>query len=261
MQELDWLGLNLYAAGESKHHCMESIRRYSFCVQFRLAGPIFHSYGDLGYSQAKARNMMRIYFNEGSLKAAASKAAKRKDHAITSVAFTFVNATKRSESQGHCMQTGVFSFGRKHEPTLTLFYRSTEVTKKFGADLVFLREEVVPELCPEDFLRKGQRFNVVFNFAMCYFSIHFIPILEGYGIGTAVSFLETIRRTNHDYWLQALRRLPWFFDPRFNSRMSMIRSVKEYTEDRPRLLRALEAYYDENISNLPRGVKRDPPRP
>lgn len=259
MEQLSWPMLSLYAATYEPSF-MSSIRKYSAGVQFELSPHPNWTLEDMGYTAMKMRGLERTYFNRASIDAAMKKASGRTRNDITSVAFSFAGEAKRGESQGHCMQTGVFSFGKKKVPTLDLFYRSTEVTKKFGADLLFLRDVVIPYMNTPAVM--GKDIQVIrFNFAQCYFSLHFFPILEAYGHGFAIGFLESLRVKNLKYWYQGVQRLPWFFDDRFISKMSMIRAVHEYVVERPLLRKQLEKYYDANVSRLPGSLKRSPPRP
>lgn len=253
---LGWYGLSLHVGGETDTF-VESVRKYYPGLSFELDGLPTFDLADMGYSKMKQRGLERNYFDPASIEVAMKKAHSRKKKAITSVAFSFSAEAKRAESQGHCMQTGVFSFGRKHETTLDMFYRSTEVTKKFGADLLFIRDVIVPAMNWHTDIK-----TIRFHFALCYFSLHFFPVLEAYKTGAALEFLEHLRiRMDKRYWMEAVKRLPWFFDDRFISKMSMIRAVHTFVVDRPQLRDNLEDYYSANISKLPRGAQGSTPRP
>ncbi len=139
-----------------------------------LAGSKELSFEDIGYTRGKYRQLARNYWDEEAVEAAMQKLESRKDKPHTSVSIQLKNGTKDSRSQGFCMQNMVITHAPGSYPSCTvdIYYRSTEATQKFLADLIFFAE-VLPPL----FERVGIRPSVIrFKFANVYLSAVFMPI-------------------------------------------------------------------------------------
>lgn len=138
---------------------------------------------DLGYggkSSTKFNQLSKTYLNRPAVEAAMvrmrSRVETKKD--FTSVAISTFAGAKDSRSQGHCMNSIVLTYIPRPADGKTLYYidvhyRQTEIIKKFGADLLFLSEVVVPMLELE-----GVKITAVrFFFSNVFFSALFIAIL------------------------------------------------------------------------------------
>lgn len=144
------------------------------------------SLAELGYGgrSTKMNQLTRNYYNHESIESAKNKLAERmtKKSDYSSVMATMVGDEKDPRSQGHCMSSTIVTYNPKdfvtEEPTLTvdIYYRVTEVVKKFGADLIFLSQKVIPDMLPEG-LSSEDITEVRFHFANIYFSPLFLPIL------------------------------------------------------------------------------------
>lgn len=131
------------------------------------------TYQDLGYTAAKGRQLERIYWPQEDFQAAIDKLKARTSKPHSSVAVQLSAGTKDSRSQGYCMQNMVITQtqGSFH---IDIYYRSTEVTQKFLADLVFFSQKL-PQFFPD---RKPA--FIRFRFANTYLSAVFAPILLRY---------------------------------------------------------------------------------
>lgn len=131
------------------------------------------TYEDLGYTKAKGRQLERIYWPQEDFQAAIDKLKERTSNPHSSVAVQLSAGTKDSRSQGYCMQNMVITQtqGSFH---IDVYYRSTEVTQKFLADLVFFSQKL-PQFFPD---RKPA--FIRFRFANTYLSAVFAPILLRY---------------------------------------------------------------------------------
>ena len=153
------------------------VRKVAFDQKFMLTWdelcncPI--TYQDLGYTAAKGRQLERIYWPQEDFQAAIDKLKARTSKPHSSVAVQLSAGTKDSRSQGYCMQNMVITqtAGSFH---LDVYYRSTEVTQKFLADLVFFSQKL-PQFFPD---RKPA--FIRFRFANTYLSAVFAPILLRY---------------------------------------------------------------------------------
>lgn len=162
------------------------------------------SFEQLDYTERnKMRQLMRNYYNQESLTEAHDKLFSRLDGKKyqTSVAASTIGGAKRGDSQGHCMRSVVVTHFTKSVSkegeflTVDIMYRSTELIKKFGADLIFLNKFLVPEII------KGIDIpirEVRFYFSNLFVSSLFLPIL--YYMKDPVQILEKIRSTDAEFF-------------------------------------------------------------
>ncbi|MFA5543535.1 MAG: hypothetical protein WDA47_07140, partial [Bacilli bacterium] len=146
----------------------------------------------LGYQEAKYKQLSRNYFAEDNIKAAKEKLGSREGSKFSSVGIILNANPKRKSSQGHCMLAMAVSRAQKSKPRITVFYRITEVICKFGADLLFLKNKVIPEIIGDE-----EPEAVSFHFANVFLSPLFIPIIIPY-IEDIPIFLDIIRNTNDE---------------------------------------------------------------
>lgn len=132
----------------------------------------FHDFGndlklaDCGFTKSKQSMLIRNYLNEESV-AAAQKLWERRveQDKYGSVGFSTYNhyvkggglrnpweiaqARKsgkpyRASVMGPCIQAVTFTYSNKRRTSVDVFYRTTELFKKFPADLVFIRDILLP---------------------------------------------------------------------------------------------------------------------
>lgn len=128
-----------------------------------LVGPRMSvvDYRDLGYGKNKHKQLLRNYVNEEEFERVRTVLGRRKEQSFTSVAASMRGASKGNRSMGHCILSVVVT-RTKDEERVEVQYRSTELTLKFGGDLVFL---------PWVFDQLGLNPDrVTFRFANCYIS-------------------------------------------------------------------------------------------
>jgi hypothetical protein len=106
--------------------------------------------------------LMKNYYHKESIDVAVELWERRKkQRKYGSVGFTcyahFIKGdpekkSKRASVMGPCIQSVTLTYGPKHTTTVDVFYRTTEWFKKFPADLVFLRDDLLSEFnfegCP-----------------------------------------------------------------------------------------------------------------
>jgi hypothetical protein len=162
--------------------CFDSQRRVIFGVDFSLSK---WTIGDLpktnllGYTSSKMSRLRFFYYDEElgekfrerlKLK---SKGGKAKAFAIP---FQFADK-KRSDTTGNCMlsfvvQGFIQDKGQKHTE-IHVFYRTTELLRRFVADIYFL-DSLFMELIGPEMLDAVDR--VVFHFPSIYVSALWFPI-------------------------------------------------------------------------------------
>lgn len=166
--------------------------KYFENIEFKIPGEVWKegfsiSLEDLGYSGSgnKISQLTRNYYNPESVKSAREKLGIRvaKKSNYTSVMISMVGEKKDPRSQGHCMSSMVITHnpknllrGKKMSVAIDIFYRSTEIIRKFGADLIFLSTKVIPESLPPS-LSLEDITEVRFHFSNVYFSPTFYPLL------------------------------------------------------------------------------------
>lgn len=113
---------------------------------------------DAGYTRAKMSHLKRLYVHEESIEAALMLWKLRRDKpAYGSVGFTCYNhflkndavkKSKRASVMGPCLQSVVITQvkgGKNASYFIDVFYRTTELLKKFPADLVFIRDVLLKD--------------------------------------------------------------------------------------------------------------------
>lgn len=105
---------------------------------------------DSGFTKSKMTMLSRNYFNEESHRVALMLWEKRlKQDKYGSVGVSTYNhlikgdvkgATPRGSVFGPCIQSITVTYLNKRETAVDVFYRTTELFKKFPADLVFIRD-------------------------------------------------------------------------------------------------------------------------
>lgn len=162
----------------------------------------------LGYSyRAKMGGLKRVYFNPDEAARVRDLLKRRSHQAFTSVSMSMRAGAKDGRSMGHCLEAIVIST-TPETLNATVLYRSTEVIKKFSADLAFIpyvfeQLEVKPDL-------------VRFFFSNVYLSGVFFPTLFNHW--DPVDFLEMIRKRDQKLFIvgtRFLRRLVKTEDQRF----------------------------------------------
>ena len=121
---------------------------------------------DCGYTSAKMSHLRRLYLHEESIEMAVKLwNLRRTKTSYGSVSFTtynhllkndIVKKSKRASVMGPCIQSVCITQikgGGKAKYSIDAFYRTTEILKKFPADLVFIRDELL-----KDFDFKGMEF-------------------------------------------------------------------------------------------------------
>lgn len=109
---------------------------------------------DLGYTKSKMSMLRRLYLVEESRNAVVPLWEKRlSQRKYGSVSFTCHGHTtksdpkkgsKRASVMTPCIQSMSLTYHGDHTTTAHAFYRTTEIFKKFPADLVFIRDELLP---------------------------------------------------------------------------------------------------------------------
>lgn len=152
---------------------------------------------DLHYTPTKMKQLLRSYWNEEEATRFREAIAKRERHDFSALSMKMHGIPKRSQSMGFCMDNLVLSIRGDGRLEATMMYRSTEITRKFGADLVFL---------PWVFDQLGVKpDSVTFMFANAFWSGVFMPTAFLYE--EPIPYLENLLRRDPQAFKNGTRAL------------------------------------------------------
>jgi len=123
-------------------------RHFTWIVNDFFGGQYSIEY--LGYSKAKVTSLKNTYEDPCLLSLGRETLIQQEGKNYISSSFSFITKAKSKKRKSYCINAAVFTQDAdgKGRKDLTIFYRATEIPKKFGADLLFLRqifEKYLPE--------------------------------------------------------------------------------------------------------------------
>ncbi len=116
-----------------------------------------------GYTENKLTALRRNYINRESLDRARKDLAWRiENKKYGSGGWNFNGEIKRGTKQDFCIRAGVISYYPQRRATsLAVYWRTAELIKRFRADLIFLRDVILPQFD----LSEAPLESVTFSFA------------------------------------------------------------------------------------------------
>lgn len=154
--------------------------------------------GDCGFTKSKLTMLRRLYYHEESHAKAVELWERRLGQGkYGSVGFTCYNhllksdpdkKSKRASVMGPCIQSVTLTLLNDGSVNVDAFYRTTEIFKKFPADLVFLRDQLLPAFKIDDMNR------VMFHMAnvTCH-PMYFVTLIPLMGVSRSILELESIK--------------------------------------------------------------------
>lgn len=168
------------------------------------------TYPYMGYTaeDGKSKQLIRNYLNVEEIEKARTKFISRlegkgnksKQSCIT---VRMGNGSKNKDSQGFCIQCITLNhlvIDKEDNLIIDIYYRTTEFTQKFFADLKFLHENVFPMLL-EDINIKPVKVNFIFS--TVYISLMFLPIL--YQFENPLEILKDLKKADPKYFKWVLK--------------------------------------------------------
>jgi hypothetical protein len=153
----------------------------------------------IGYARSgvKMKALQRQYFDPKECDRIRALMKRREKQSFTAVSMSMRAGEKDGRSMGHCIDSLVVASDEHAKTWVTVMYRSTEVIKKFTADLAFLpwvfeQLEIEPS-------------GVSFFFSNAYLSGIFFPTL--FGFLDPIEFLKMLRRREPPLFVVATRFL------------------------------------------------------
>jgi len=236
-------------------------------------GPLLNDFEieDCGFTKSKMTMLKKGYVVQDSIDAAAMLWELRKKKAkYGSVAFHCYNhllkndpnkTSKRGSTMGPCIQAVVLSWipGRKRQcdgwTDVTVFYRTTEFFKKFPADLILLRDILLPNF---DFTDVPIR-NIYFSFAnITIHPMYFVTIIPH--IHKPIKMLNQLREEDPHFWDWIVKWTSRYVCPEFEHGIQKFEQAKRVGLDAHRridekTLTRLQKYVRKHHSGF-RGAKR-----
>lgn len=205
-------------------------------LKFTDIGPeLDPSFG--AYTQSKITSLKKAYTHEESIDMAIKLWDMRKNgRKYHSVGFSCYNHVVKSHANNHlssiigpCLQAVVVS-GFKEEARIDIYYRSTEVFKKFSGDLVLIRNHFIP-LFDFSFKKLTSVTMHISNVTLSptYFPIPLVQMED------PIRLLRRLRRKNPEFYRGASRWIRIYFDPEhppysFNQANRVKRYVNEHVD-------------------------------
>lgn len=199
----EWLNLCLELAAEPANFysgARKIIRNRSFTFK-RIKDDL--RLEDAGYTKSKMTMLKKNYYHEESIEVAKELWTKRcNQRKYGSVSFTcfahFVKGgsvdakrSKRASVFGPCIQSVCLTYMDNHTTQVDVFYRTTELFKKFPADLVFLRDVLLAEFDFTNSPIKGVTFHFANITAHSMYIVTLLPMLKN-----PIAELEEIKKAD-----------------------------------------------------------------
>lgn len=155
--------------------------------------------GMLGYAKKKENLLTQYYYNEESVAMALHQLeSRRKKGSYGSCGVTCYNHFSKKERplHGPCIQSVVFTYTPDKKTHVNLFYRSTEACKKFGADLIWLNNIMLPKFKPNG--------RIDFHFSNLTLHPMYWVVIAPY-IKDPIAHLNKIKKLDFTIWKGIVR--------------------------------------------------------
>lgn len=190
---------------------------------------------DFGYSErgTKIKALKRHYFNRERTIAARKMVKTKWDQgSYGSCGFPLTGIEKRGwTKQDFCMHSCTVTHYPSGGLKVCVFYRTTEVIKKFGADLIFLRQVVLPR-----FDRIKSIDDVTFMFSNVTIHPMFFTTLLAHH-PSPIEFLEKIRKTDERYFNGICK---WMSKYLYEGETSWVQKFSQAKQTHAAMLRLME---------------------
>lgn len=155
----------------------------------------------IGFQKKKITMLTQYYFNKESVEMAKMQLKYRveKDSYGSTGVTTYNHYSKKERPMhGPCIQSVVFTYLPGGRIDVDVFYRTTEAFKKFAADLLWLRDVMLPHF------PIGEKGSVRFHFANTTYHPMYWCVSAPY-LDDAVASLEKIRKIDIKTWKGVIR--------------------------------------------------------
>lgn len=169
-------------------------------LKYLLASETDFTLDMMGYHSKKLRMLRELYLNQASREAALRQLQLRREKgSYGSTGMTCYNhyEKKNQKIMGPCIQSVVLTHRKKGVIDVDVFYRTTEIFKKFGADLIFLKELLEP-------FKITSYGTLTFHFANATYHPMYWVVASPY-LDDPTATLREIKTIDPQVWLGILR--------------------------------------------------------
>lgn len=231
---------------------------------------------DVGFTKSKTSALMRNYYNEESIKAAMQLWTDRSrsnkygsvgictyNHYIKSGAgkdksvdeFLKARGKSRGSIMGPCIQSIMLTYIKRGEAAIDVTYRTTEFFKKFPADLVFMRDQVLPQFNLPKVSRTRMYFANVTMHPMYFVTM--APHMQD-----PIAFLEKVRKKDPRFWEWIVKWTARYLVPKYARGIDKFAQAVRVRDDAKRRLepyanRALQRYLTKNHPGIRGEMEED----
>jgi hypothetical protein len=209
-----------------------------------------------GFTSAKIKALTKHYLHEESRDVAVQLWEKRRGQRnYGSVCFTTFNhfkkgditgATPRGSVFGPCLQSVVLTHISRKEYAIDVFYRSTELFKKYAPDVVFIRDVLLPPFDTTGMTCEGVRFNFANLTAHSMYACTLFPLMSD-----PIQELERIKKRDPYFYKWVVKWSARYLVPKYEHGIQKfaqaLRVQKDVTERLdPKMRRTLQRYLTDN---------------
>lgn len=226
-------------------------------------------YEHAGYTSHKRRALNKLYLHEESLAVAVQLWERRKEQdKYGSVSFHCYNhyikndpekKSKRASVMGPCLQAVSLTYlaGKQRATAVDVFYRTTELFKKFPADLVFLRDDLLSRFnfdgCPV------QEINFHFANVTCH-PMYFVVLLPW--LDDPIGELDLLKAKDKHYYDWIIKWSGRYLCPQHKRGIQKFAQAMRVHDEaqrliKPKLMAKLQQYINDNHPGY-RNEYRDP---
>lgn len=257
----DWVDVSLELAKTPASFysgARKIIRNHSFTFK-RVRTDL--TLADCGFTKSKQTMLVKNYLNEESRDAAVMLWKRRIDQdKYGSVGFSTYNhfvkghglkkleggKVNRASVMGPCIQSVTLTLLPSRKVAIDIFYRTTELFKKFPADLVFIRDVLLPPFHTSDGL---QEINFHFANITCH-PMYFVTLIPLLG-ADVVHELEGIRKADKKFFEWVVKWTARYVCPehmRGIQKFAQAMRVKQDAMNRipPNVLKGLRKYLNDH---------------
>lgn len=209
---------------------------------------------DLGYKNetTKLKQLRFYYWNEESMDRGVSeyrRLVKKGKYGSIGIT-THGNYKENFTQQGFCIQSIVFTY-LIDRSVIDIFYRTTEIIKKFGADLVYLRRSVLSEF--REHFEEAPLSHIRFHFTNLSVHPMFYVLLIPHDPDWRDS-LERIKIKDQTLWRNIIRWTNRYLAPtgleKYKQGLRTSKALVRMMDERDLSLAPLQAYIGEAYENL-----------
>lgn len=191
------------------------------------------SLDDLGHAKAKLSYLSRNYINSEAFEAAQEQWHRIVERqAYGSAGFHTYNHLRKASMnthrrgivvQGPCIQSVVLT-KLGDDTIIDVFFRSTDPFRRLPADMIFIRDVLLPPFKVKPIDIRAHIVNLATN------PWHIPVVLNN--IPEPVKFMREVKKADPVAWKQIAFCMSRVLDPKYKSKLSMVIRMRKFTQER-----------------------------